>query len=227
MGLSRSFFRLIRTYFITGIFVLLPLVASIYLLWTAFSAADNALGRLASFILRQDEIIPGAGAVLTVLLVLLVGMFAANVVGRRIIQFIEETLFTRIPLIGNIYSAIKQLIDAFRLDTKKGFRHVVMLEWPRDGVYSLGFITNEEPTILTNETGEDLITLFIPTVPNVTTGFFVVVPRSSVRILDVSVEDGFKMMISSGVWVPEVHAAGEQKNDDEEPLSTSKHVSEA
>lgn len=225
--MSKDFFRLIRTYFITGIFVLLPLVASIYLLWTAFSAADNALGRLASFILRRDEIIPGAGAVLTVLLVLLVGMFAANVVGRRIIQFIEETLFTRIPLIGNIYSAIKQLIDAFRMDTRKGFQQVAMIEWPREGVYSLGFITNDQPTLLSDETGEDLVTLFIPTVPNVTTGFFVVAPRSAVRILDVSVEDGFKMMISSGVWLPEAKVDGTRRNGDGEVVATSKHASEA
>lgn len=217
MGLSKSFFRLIRTYFITGIFVLLPLVASAYLLWTAFSAADNALGRFASFILRQDEVIPGAGAVLTVLLVLLVGMFAANVVGRRIIHFFEETLFTRIPLIGSIYSAIKQLIDAFRLDTRKGFQQVVMLEWPRDGVYSLGFITNDAPALLSAETDEDVITLFIPTVPNVTTGFFVVVPRSSVQVLDVSVEDGFKMMISSGVWLPDAKDGAVRKNNEEPP----------
>lgn len=215
MSLSGSFFRLIRTYLITGIFVLLPLVASAYLLWIAFSAADNALGRLASFILRQDDIIPGAGAVLTLLLVLLVGMFAANVVGRRIIHFFEETLFSRIPLMGNIYSAIKQLIDAFRVDKKKGFQHVVMIEWPREGVYSLGFISNDDPALLTAKTGEDLITLFIPTVPNVTTGFFVVAPRSSVQILDVSVEDGFKMMISSGVWLPGTKDSNEGNGNNE------------
>src|SRR5690625_3591172 len=98
MGLSKSFFRLLRTYLITGVFVLLPLVASVYLLWVAFSAADNALGKLASFLLGQEETIPGAGAVLTLLLVLAVGMIAANVVGRRIIHFFEETLFSRIPL---------------------------------------------------------------------------------------------------------------------------------
>lgn len=201
--MSKSFFRVLRNYFITGIFVLLPLLASIYLLWVAFSAADNALGKLASFILRQEETIPGAGAVLTVLLVLAVGMIAANVVGRRIILFFEETLFSRIPVMGNIYSAVKQLIDAFRVDKKKGFQHVVMIEWPREGVYSVGFVSNDNPVPLSKATGEDLISLFIPTVPNVTTGFFVTVPRSSIRVLDVSVEDGFKMMISSGVWVPE------------------------
>lgn len=109
---------------------------------------------------------------------------------------------------GNIYLAVKQLIDAFALNNKQGFKQVVMVEWPRKGVYSVGFLTNENPRVLSSASGEDLVSLFIPTVPNPTTGFFVTVPKGSIRVLDVSVEDGFKMMISSGVWLPDDGSVG-------------------
>lgn len=191
--------RALRTYLITGILVLLPLAVTLYLFWLIFSLADNALGSLVALILGRR--IPGVGAVLTVVLILGLGMFAANVIGRKIIIFFER-LFTRIPLARNIYNGVKQLIDAFTIQNRSGFKQVVMVEFPSSGIYSVGFLTNDNPRVLSDITQEDLVCVFVPTIPNVTTGFFISVPRNKVQVLDMSLEEGFKLMMSSGVIMP-------------------------
>lgn len=192
--------RALRTYLITGIVLLLPLAVTIYLLWTAFSLADRAFGSILKAIVGQH--LPGVGAILTVTFVIGLGMFARNVVGRRVISFFEQ-VFTRIPLVSNIYNAVKQLLHAFTTPKDTGFKHVVMIEFPRRGMQSIGFLTNNKPLRLSKEVGDDLVTVFVPTTPNPTTGFFLAVPRDEVIYLDMTLEEGLKMIMSSGIIVPE------------------------
>lgn len=201
--------RALRKYAITGVLIALPLAITLYLFWAVFSLTDNALGSLIELILGRR--IPGAGAVLTIALILGIGIFGANVIGRRIIQFFEG-LLNRIPLVRNIYSAVKQLIDAFTLQNRPGFKQVVMVEFPRPGVYAVGFLTNDAPDLLATSLDEDVVTIFLPTVPNPTTGFFLALKRDEVTVLDVSLEEGFKMMMSSGAIMPDVASKSQKES---------------
>lgn len=192
--------RAFRKYVITGLLVLLPLAVTLYLLWLLFSITDTLLGSLTELILGRR--IPGAGAVLTIVVIVGVGMFAANVIGRRIIQ-VFEGLFTRIPLVRSIYIAVKQLIDAFTIQNRPGFKQVVLVPFPSTDIYSVGFLTNDDPRFLAGRLGQDVVTVFVPTVPNPTTGFFLTVPRHDVKPLDISMEEGFKLMMSAGAISPD------------------------
>ncbi len=205
--------RRLRKYVITGLLVSLPLVITIYLLWLLYSVTDNLFGRLIEWIVGRR--LPGAGLVLTVALVLGVGMVAANVIGRRMLNFVEQ-LFARIPLVRNIYNAVKQLVDAFTLQDRPGFKQAVLVPFPSEHVWTVGFLTHDAPGVLERTLEQqDLVTVFVPTVPNPTTGFFLTVPRSSVRPLDLSLEDAFKMMMSAGAIMP--NGAGGQNGADGDP----------
>lgn len=192
--------RALRKYVITGLLVLLPLAVTLYLIALVFSVTDGLLGSLTEYILGRR--IPGAGAVLTVAIIVGAGMVATNVLGRRIIQFCEG-LVTRIPLVRAIYNSVKQLVNAFTLQNRSGFKEVVLVPFPGTNVRSVGFVTNDGPRLLTQAAGDDLITVFVPTVPNPTTGFFLAVPRHDVVPLDVTLEEGFKMIMSAGALIPE------------------------
>lgn len=208
-GITRS----LKKYIITGLFVSLPLVITIYLLWLLYSVTDNLFGALIESIVGRR--IPGAGVILTIGLVLGVGIVAANVIGRRVLNFFER-LFTRIPLVRNIYNAVKQLVDAFTLQDRPGFKQAVLVPFPSEGLWSVGFLTHDSPEVLEQILGQELVTVFVPTVPNPTTGFFIAVPRRSVRPLDVSMEEAFKMMLSAGAIMPGNN--GEQTNGSDVPV---------
>lgn len=191
----------LRKYFITGALVSLPLVVTVYVLWFAFSFLDNALGRLVSLALGRS--VPGAGMVLTVLLLLSVGMFATNVVGRRLIGLGERIVLT-IPLVRTIYHSVKQVIEAFSLQGNRGsFRRVVLVEYPRRGVYAVGFVTNEDVEAVEVGDGKRLLAVFVPTTPNPTSGFVLFVPRGDVIPVDMTVEQAFKGIISGGILMPD------------------------
>lgn len=201
--------RNIRKYLITGLLVSLPLVITVYLLVLLYSVTDNLFGTLIEWIFGRR--IPGAGLVLTVAIVLGVGIVAANVIGRRILNLFEQ-LFTRIPLVRNIYNAVKQLVDAFTLQDRPGFKQAVLVPFPSEGIWSVGFLTHDAPELLEQVLDLDVVTVFVPTVPNPTTGFFISVPRSSVKPLDVSLEEAFKMMLSAGAIMP--NGLGEKADED-------------
>lgn len=199
--MTRKVTQSLRKYFITGALVSLPLVVTVYVLWFAFSFLDTVFGRLVSFVFRRT--VPGAGMVLTVLLLLLVGMFAANVVGRRLIGFGERILLT-IPLVRTIYNSVKQVIDAFSLPGNRGsFRRVVLVEYPRRGLYAVGFVTSEDVEALDAGDGARLTAVFVPTTPNPTSGFILLLPKDDVIPVDMTVEQAFKMIISGGILMPD------------------------
>lgn len=145
--------------------------------------------------------IPGLGVVLAVALVLVTGMIMANLLGRRLVAFWESQL-ARIPLVRTIYSAIKQIMEAVLATDAKSFRKVLLVEYPRKGVWSLAFMTSDDLGEVQDKTAANVISVFIPTTPNPTSGFVLMVPESDVIELDMSVEEGLKMIISMGVVVP-------------------------
>lgn len=190
---------------------MLPVVITLKLIFWGFAAADAILGdfinrhllaRLQQFYVNLPKI-PGIGLITLLILITVTGVFARNYLGKKMIAFGESVLY-RIPVLKSVYNLIKQVTDGFAMSQsdKGAFRKVVMVQYPRAGIYSPGFLTGEAVTEISKKAGEKLIPVFVPTVPNPTTGFLVYVPENEVVELDMSVEDGFKLIISLGMIKP-------------------------
>ncbi len=198
-----------RKIFVAGLLVILPLVVTVFLLHFFFMKIDqmvnpavNRLLIIAGWPIEPDFRLPGLGLVASIIIILLTGMFARNVAGRKLLEY-GDSLLAKIPIFKNVYVGAKQVIQTFGASGEKAFRKVVIIEYPRKGVHALAFITN------TSSEGEvnrrlavDMVSVFLPTTPNPTSGFFLLMPKSEVKELDMSVEDGVKMIISGGLFIP-------------------------
>jgi uncharacterized membrane protein len=187
----------LRKYFLTGLFVILPVIITLELLWWGFRKTDAILG---NFISRYLPI-PGLGLVTLLLLILLVGIAAQNYLGKKLIA-LSERILKKIPILNGIYGVTKQFTESLTQTNPNAFRQVVMIEYPRPGIYSPGFLTGEAPSEIARKAEVRLLSVFVPTTPNPTTGYLVFIPESQVTILDMSIEDGFKLMVSAGVIKP-------------------------
>ncbi|MGM0471616.1 MAG: DUF502 domain-containing protein [Bacillota bacterium] len=190
----------LRNYLITGLIILLPLVVTIYIVTTIFSAVDGFLRPLIELVIGRS--IYGLGFFLTILVILGIGIIGTNVLGKRLISF-GERLLTRIPLVKNIYLTVQQIINALFLKNKTAFRKVVVVEYPRRGIYQVGFLTSEGRGEVQENTEDQVVNVFIPTTPNPTSGMLILVPHSEVNYLDMTVEEGLKFIISGGTVTPE------------------------
>jgi len=197
--------RLLRKYFIAGLLVWLPLAATVLIIKLLIDLLDKAI------LLFPPEwhpetlfgfSIPGFGIVIGVSILILTGAFAANLFGKKLVG-IWEAVLGRIPLVRTIYTSVKQVLETLFASNSESFRRVVLIEYPRKGIWSLGFQTNEALAAARDASEKDLISVFVPTTPNPTSGFIVMLPVEDVTQLDISVEDGFKFIISMGVIVPE------------------------
>ncbi len=189
----------IQKIFLTGIFTIIPVAVSFYIIYYIFITLDNLLGKNMEKALGFQ--IPGAGFIMSLLLIFLVGFLTTNYLGKKILTF-GELIIKKIPLIKGIYSSTKQIIEAFSSQGKDAFKQVVLLEYPRPGVYVLGFVTGVAQGELQSKTQKKLINVFVPTTPNPTSGFLLMLPESSLVYLDMSVEDGLKVLISGGIAAP-------------------------
>lgn len=185
--------RRLRTYFFTGLIIVLPFLLTLYFLWLVFGFVDGLIGPVLKLIIGQR--LPGVGFIFTVGLILGTGVLATNYLGRRLLAW-GERLFIRLPLVRSIYQTLKQLVHAVFSEKQKAFQRVVLVEYPRKGVYSLAFLTRD-----VEEAGE-MVMAFVPTTPNPTSGFLLLIPKKEVKYLDMSVEDGLKLIVSGGVIVP-------------------------
>ncbi|EGL54618.1 hypothetical protein MAMP_01419 [Methylophaga aminisulfidivorans MP] len=146
--------------------------------------------------------IPGLGVLLAVVLVLATGMIVANLLGRRLVNA-WESLLSRIPLVRTLYAGIKQILEAVLATDGQSFRRVLLVEYPRKGAWSLAFMTSDQLGEVQEKTRSEVISVFIPTTPNPTSGFVLMLPKEDVIELEMSVEQGLKMIISMGVVVPD------------------------
>lgn len=190
----------VRNYFITGLFIILPLTVSLVFLWWAFDKLDRILGNLFQRYLHIE--IPGLGLVTLLVLITLVGLVAQNYIGKKLIHF-SEVIVTKIPILRGIYNTTKQFTEGLTQSDKSAFRQVVLIEYPRQGIYSPGFLTGDSPLECCQRTGQKLMNVFVPMVPNPMGGFLVFVPENQITFLDMSVEDGIKLFITAGVIKPE------------------------
>jgi uncharacterized membrane protein len=215
MPRERGVFARLRRLFLTGLVIILPLVITVWLLRILFNLVHGVSTPVVLRVLDllrlplvDDEafatyLAPIIGLALTVLLILLVGALATNLFGRKFVEGFDR-LMLRIPLIKGIYGAARQLLDA--LNSKSGtFQRVVMVEYPRPGVYTIGFMARERTTLRLAEgrrTMPGYTLVFLPTTPNPTSGWMAAVPDADVIPLDMSVEDGIKTIVSGGLVVP-------------------------
>lgn len=205
---SNSIVRL-RRYFVTGLLIWLPIGVTIFVFRLLLSLMDQLLFLLPARY-RPEELlgfpIPGLGAALAVVLLLGTGMLAANILGRRLVELYESVL-GRIPLVRTVYGAVKNFAEIVLSDNGTSFKKVLLIEYPRKGVYSIAFQTSDNAAEVQSRTGETVITCFLPTTPNPTSGFMLFVAKNEVVELDMSVEEALKMVVSLGVVVPKWHAA--------------------
>jgi len=189
----------IRNIFLAGLLVILPISITFFLLQFLFTSVDNIFAPL---IFKLFKIrIPGLGLTLTLLLIFLTGLFTTNIIGKKLVA-VGETLLGKIPLVRKIYIAAKQVIEAIALPEKKAFSQVVLIEFPRKGVYSLGFVTGSSAQEIQAVTEASLMNVFVPTTPNPTSGFLMMVPKEDLTPLSLSVEDGVKLIVSGGIISP-------------------------
>lgn len=198
----------LRKLFVTGLFVLLPVVATIYILLFLFNIFDGLFRGVLQTVFGRP--LPGVGVVFTLLLVLLTGFLATNIIGKKIIVSLEK-MIGKVPVMNSVYSALKQVVDAFSPDQTNAFQRVAMVEYPRKGTWSIGFVTGISSGEIQRKTEHEVLNIFIPTTPNPTSGFLIFVPKQDVIFLEMSVEDGLKLIISGGVITPKEQA--EEKND--------------
>ncbi len=192
----------LRRYFISGLAVITPVVLTIYVIGLFFKLIDLAIGRFVNSILRLaiGFEIPGLHILLSILLIFFVGVLVQNFLAQKIVLWFE-VMISRMPLIGRIYSSVKRIAEYFfPTQERVRFGKVVLVEYPRKGMYSIGFLSSETVKIPTRN--EDLVAVFIPTSPSPLTGFLEFVPRKDVLTLDISVESALQTIVSGGVVLP-------------------------
>jgi len=192
----------LRTYFLAGLLALIPLVVTVAILSWLFNVLDGFLGPYLYEWLGRP--VPGLGLVATLVVVLAIGMIATNFAGRRVLAGVDIAL-QRIPLVRTIYSTVKQMSMSL-LQGGQDFQHVVLVEYPRRGLYQIGFVTGkiEGPLQeeLTARVGERVLNVFVPATPNPMSGYLVMLPERDIHFLPMSVQDGLKLVISGGLAIP-------------------------
>ncbi|HIO93311.1 MAG TPA: DUF502 domain-containing protein [Leucothrix mucor] len=194
----------LRKYLITGLLVWVPLGVTILVIKLLVEMLDKTLLLLPHAWQPANLFgfdIPGLGIVLSTLFIFITGFLITNIAGRKLVSW-GERLLDRIPLVRSIYSALKQVTETVLSPDKNSFRQVVLIEYPRRGIWIIGFQTSDSPKELNQLTEEKLLTIFIPTTPNPTSGFIIMVPAKDTKMLDMDVEDALKMVISLGVVTP-------------------------
>ena len=187
--------RKLRAYFLAGILVTVPLGLTVWILIWIFNGIDSFLQPIVERIFGHN--IPGVGFGVTVVLIFIVGIIASNVLGRRFLRY-GESLLNRLPVARYLYNGIRQIIQAFAAPDKTGFMQVVLVEFPRKGTRTLGFVTNETP----DESGKKLLNIFIPTSPNPTSGFLQIVRDDEIVRTKIRVDDALKLVVSAGRVLP-------------------------
>jgi uncharacterized membrane protein len=195
-----SSFRRLRQYFVVGLVVVTPVGVTILVLSWAFRTIDAIFGR--PFQASVGVRVPGLGVVILVLLVLLVGWAVHHAVGRRLVQT-WDTALSRFPLTRRVYNAGSQIVQAVLTGDRRVFSRAVLVPYPSEGLWAVGFVTNEETPLFSEVVGEPCLSVFVPTTFSVPpSGYLIVVPEARARPLDVGVEDAFKFVVSAGAVLP-------------------------
>ncbi|MDO9527555.1 MAG: DUF502 domain-containing protein [Syntrophales bacterium] len=194
----------IKNTFLTGIAVIIPIGLTVYILLGMTNLMDKIL-KIIPTRFQPDELlnfhIPGLGVIFTLILIFIVGLITKSYLGNKLVR-LGEWFVNKIPFVRSIYQAIKQLVDAVFSDKSQSFKKVVIVEYPRKGMYAIALVTGEAKGEVQTKTAQKCINLFIPTTPNPTSGFYIMVPEDDVINMDMTVEEAFKLIISGGIVAP-------------------------
>jgi uncharacterized membrane protein len=196
---------LVRRYFITGLLIWAPLGITLWVLDLLVSAMDQTLLLLPHEWRTESWLgvhIPGLGVVMSLLIVFTTGVLAANIIGQRLVKFWEGVL-ARIPVVNAIYRGVKQVSDTLFAPGGQAFRKALLVQWPGPGMWTIAFMTGQPGGDVVNHLKGDYVSIYVPTTPNPTSGYFVMVPREAVIELDMTVEEALKYIISMGVASPD------------------------
>lgn len=198
--------RALRRYLINGLLIWVPVLVTVLVVRFILELMDRTLLVLPTA-LRPDTLfglhIPGFGAVLAVLIVLLTGVLVTNFIGRALVA-IWEDLLERIPFVRALYGGVKSFSETILSNSGKSFKEVLLVEYPRVGIWSIGFQTTDNLPEINAKLGAEYVCVFVPTTPNPTSGFIFMLPRSQVRILNMTVDEAMKMIVTLGVVTPGV-----------------------
>lgn len=206
---NAGFFTRGRNYFLTGLVIAAPISITAYLTWAFVSFVDEKVKPLIPEGYNPDNYlpfsVPGVGLIVAIVALTILGFITANYLGRSIIAT-SERMLSRMPLIRNLYSGLKQIFETVLSQQQKSFQQAGLIEYPRKGLYAVVFIATEAQgemkSKLETDDGDEVISVFLPTTPNPTSGFLLFVKESEVTILDMSVEDAAKLVISAGLVTP-------------------------
>jgi len=196
--------RKVRNYLIGGLLIWIPIMITVWVVTFLSGILDSSLVLLPPS-WRPEAVfgryVPGVGTVLSLLLLFLTGVLVKNLFGGQMVAGLES-LVRRIPVVGAVYGGAKTFSETVLTDKGKSFKQVVMVEFPRKGVFSIGFITSHELEEAQARTDKEVTSVFVPTTPNPTTGFLVLVPKDELVLMDMTVDEAFKMLLTLGVVVP-------------------------
>ncbi|MBI5681983.1 MAG: DUF502 domain-containing protein [Deltaproteobacteria bacterium] len=194
-----------KKYFLTGLLVVVPLYLTGYVVNVIINFMDDMLKFLPRFIHPDTYLpfhIPGIGIIVTISIILLTGALTANLIGRRLVEWGEGVL-EKIPFLRSVYYSTKQFIETMFVNKHEGFRKVVLVEFPKKEMYSIGFLIGPSTSEISSKIEEPTASVFIPTAPLPTTGYYLVIPEKDIIPLDMSIETAFKLIITAGVVTPE------------------------
>ena len=202
---SPGLFARLRGYLLAGVLVTAPISITVYLTWVFIQFIDSMVVRQLPPQYNPDTYlpftVPGLGLILVVTSLILIGWFATNFLGRLIFK-VSDYVVHQVPIIRNLYGAIKQIFETIMASQSNAFREVIMLEYPRRGVWSIGFVTGASKGQIQRLTENETINVFVPTTPNPTSGYLLFVPKSEIHYLDMTVEEGIKLVVSAGIITP-------------------------
>jgi len=193
-----------RKYLLAGLVVWLPILATFGILRFIIDLLDNTIALL-PYAYQPEQLfgfkVPGFGVIISLVLLLITGILATNFLGQRLVTW-SEALLDKIPLVRSIYNASKQIIQAIFATNSQAFRKVLLVEYPRKGVWSIAFQTGVTSSLVAEKVGEDVVSIFIPTTPNPTSGFLMMLPKKDVIELDMTIDEALKFIISLGMMQP-------------------------
>jgi uncharacterized membrane protein len=195
----------LRAYFLTGVIVTAPISITIFLVWQFLTFLDTQVEALLPARYNPENYLPfslpGVGLLVVLGFLTLVGMLTANLAGRTLVRM-GERLLSRMPVVRSVYGTLKQIFETVLAQSSRSFREVVLIEYPRRGIGAIGFVTGPTQGEIQARADEELVNVFLPTTPNPTSGFLLFVPRKDLIHLDMSIEEGIKLVISGGIVAP-------------------------
>lgn len=198
---QRTFFGVLRTYFLTGLVVTGPIGLTFLLFSWVIDILDGWFKPWLPARFQPEQYIPydipGVGLIVALIIVFVTGAITANFFGRRLVA-LGDSIISQMPAIGTVYNALRQIFKA-AIDDNRSFSQVALIEYPRKGIWAIGFVTNDIEGQIADHIGSETIAIFLPTTPNPTSGFLLFLPKEDVKILDLTVEEGARLVISAGL----------------------------